>query len=169
MSDQVTEFEFEELSLEECEEVGGGILWTAVLGAIITAINGGIAAGEAVDMLGDQTSSGGGGVSYPTGGFGSDIRLKTDIKEEGRIEHLGLTVYSWEYTNAPGERFVGVMAQDLLAREQLAHAVFTFHDGPFAGFYGVDYAALGLRCLPADAFDGDVASLIVSKDALATA
>ena len=97
------------------------------------------------------------------GGFGSDRRIKQDIRAEGCISQLGLTAYTWEYTNAPGERFVGVMAQDLLARGNFASAVFTFQDGPFEGFYGVDYAALGLRCLPVEAWDGDVASLIVSE------
>ncbi|MFT7374059.1 MAG: hypothetical protein ACI9T9_002761 [Oleiphilaceae bacterium] len=103
------------------------------------------------------------------GGFGSDIRLKQDIKVEGHIDHLDVTVYSWEYKNFPGERFVGVMAQDLLARTDLADSVFTFKEGVFEGFYGVDYAKLGLRCIPSEAFDGDVATLIVSNKVMAAA
>jgi hypothetical protein len=94
---------------------------------------------------------------------GSDLRLKADIRVEGQLPHLGLTVYSWEYTMMPGERFVGVMAQDLLANAELAAAVFTFTDGPFKGYFGVDYAALGLRCLPAEAFTGDVSQLMVKQ------
>ena len=97
------------------------------------------------------------------GGFGSDIRLKQNIRSEGELDALGVTVYSWEYKDAPGERFVGLMAQDLLARSDLKHAVFTFEEGPFAGFYGVQYNALGLAMLPVEAWDGDVHSLIVDQ------
>lgn len=97
------------------------------------------------------------------GGFGSDIRLKQDIHCEGAIDTLGVKVYSWEYKDYPGERFVGLMAQDLLARPDLAHAVFTFNEGPFAGFYGVNYGALGMTMLPEEAWDGDVCSLMLNQ------
>ncbi|MBF9046699.1 hypothetical protein LSUCC0031_06165 [Rhodobacterales bacterium LSUCC0031] len=102
-----------------------------------------------------------------SGGFGSDIRIKTDVRVEGHLSSHALTIYSWEYTDLPGERFVGVMAQDLLARADLASAVFTFAEGPFKGFYGVNYDQLGLRCLPAEAFNGDVNSLLLQEHATA--
>lgn len=158
-----------ELSINECDQVGGGLVYIGVIYAIkaaMVAAKLGISFGEAIHLLGKNSTI---TVSDNNIGGGSDRRIKQDVKEEGRIAHLDLTVYSWEYINAPGERFVGVMAQDLLAREELAHSVFTFEEGPFKGFYGVDYAALGLRCITAEAFDGDVATLITHKDALLAA
>ena len=89
--------------------------------------------------------------------------MKQDIQCEGAIDTLGVKVYSWEYKDYPGERFVGLMAQDLLARPDLAHAVFTFDEGPFAGFYGVNYGALGMTMLPEEAWDGDVCSLMLNQ------
>jgi hypothetical protein len=159
-----------ELSINECDQVGGGLVGISaalyMIKVAIVAAKLGISIGQAIALLGKNTTI---TVSNNNTGFGSDRRIKQDVKEEGRIAHLDLTVYSWEYINAPGERFVGVMAQDLLAREELAHSVFTFEEGPFKGFYGVDYAALGLRCITAEAFDGDVATLITHKDALLAA
>lgn len=165
-----------ELSMEECDQVGGGVivigLATGIYMAtgtiagvklIATAATAAAALAAWWHSANLQTKP----VSYPTGGFGSDRRIKQDIRAEGEIADLNLMSYTWEYKSVPGERFVGVMAQDLLAREDLKSSVFTFTDGPFEGFYGVDYAALGLRCLPTEAWDGDVASLVVSETALA--
>jgi len=166
MADQ--NYEIEELNLDEMDEVSGGIFPAlvfggyAALGALITIINGGVAAGKVVELVDDLDEASDRPPISSGGGFGSDIRLKQAVSHEGRISSLDVDVYSWEYKQFPGERFVGVMAQDLLARKDLSHAVFTFKEGAFKGFYGVDYAALGLRCLPEEAFDG-VASLLAQE------
>jgi hypothetical protein len=68
----------------------------------------------------------------------SDRRLKAAIHYAGRRAD-GLKLYSWHYTGS-GRRFVGPIAQDLLADLRFAGAVFTDHDG----FMWVDFAHLGL-------------------------
>ncbi len=150
-----------ELTLADCDEVAGG------RAGIITGIVrfGRITIKASTKQGSNNPPRRPRGLNFGSSG-GSDIRLKTAIRVEGEIAHLGLSLYSWEYTALPGERFVGVMAQDLLARADLAPAVFTFVDGPFAGYYGVDYARLGLRCLPADDFAGDVSALVIGQPAL---
>lgn len=75
----------------------------------------------------------------------SDRRLKTDIKVVGLVEDLGIKLYSWKYRNDDLTRYVGVMAQDLLARPDLAHAVVIAYEGEFAGYYAVNYQELGLK------------------------
>ena len=100
--------------------------------------------------------------NFPAGGGGSDRRIKTDIVVVGRIERLGIDLYAWRYRNDDPTRYVGVMAQDLLARPDLAHAVFTIPDGAFAGFYAVDYAALGLSMTTEEAWRGKDASSIAA-------
>lgn len=169
-----------ELSPAQCETVAGGA-WQ-LLGMLVATKIGVLLKGALIKNLPKQSR----GFAYPStqhsrsrqasakkvrnamsGGFGSDIRIKTDVRVEGHLSSHALTVYSWEYTDLPGERFVGVMAQDLLARADLASAVFTFAEGPFKGFYGVNYDQLGLRCLPAEAFNGDVNSLLLQEHATA--
>ena len=83
----------------------------------------------------DAMVSGGGG------GGPSDQRLKADITRVGQTSD-GITLYAFRY-HGDERRFVGVMAQDLLASERFRHAV---HRGKH-GFYVVDYAALGLRMM----------------------
>jgi hypothetical protein len=140
---------------------GAHFIWIAIAAAIAKMIE-----LERENNAGRKYKNGPDHVSHVGTGFGGfDRRIKQEIREEGRIEALDLTIYSWEYKIAAGERFVGVMAQDLLARPDLAAAISTFKDGPFEGFYRADYAALGLRCLHAEAWDGNVASLIVREDA----
>ena len=78
------------------------------------------------------------------GGSGSDRRIKQDIVRLTHLPDLGIDLYAWRYINDDPTRYVGVMAQDLLARPDLAHAVSTAEVGEFAGFYQVDYNALGL-------------------------
>jgi hypothetical protein len=78
------------------------------------------------------------------GGSGSDRRIKQDIVRLTHLHDLGIDLYAWRYINDDPTRYVGVMAQDLLARPDLAHAVSTAEVGEFAGFYQVDYNALGL-------------------------
>jgi hypothetical protein len=68
----------------------------------------------------------------------SDARLKQDLK---RIETLpnGLPLYAFHY-KGDSRWFSGVLAQDVFARPDLAHAVSRGADG----FLRVNYAALGL-------------------------
>lgn len=82
----------------------------------------------------------------------SDIRLKTDIRKIGQVEHLGVQLYSWRYIDGDNARFVGVMAQELLENPRLNHAVFTFSEGPLTGHYGVNYDALGINFLSEAAY-----------------
>ncbi len=80
------------------------------------------------------------------GGIGnaSDIRLKTDIREVGKLES-GITLYQYRYKAVEGfdgtldteTVFVGVMAQDLLKTHPAA--VIVGNDG----FYRVDYSRIG--------------------------
>ena len=154
-----------ELKKSELMKVSGG----SGLGGIVKA---GWALGKALgkaavkieklDTKKPVTGSGGSQASQGSG-FGSDRRLKHSIRAEGKIESLDLAVYSWEYHSLPGERFVGVMAQELLARPDLSDAVFTFESGIFKGFYGVNYDSLGLRCVPQEDFNGDVNTLQIQK------
>jgi hypothetical protein len=72
-------------------------------------------------------------------GLVSDARLKKDISPVGCLES-GVILYSYRYLG--DERtFVGVMAQELLAKPEFQHAVVTGADG----FYRVNYNALGLE------------------------
>lgn len=84
---------------------------------------------------------------FGDGPGGSDRRIKTDIEKVGHLKELGVDLYAWRYRNDDPTRYVGVVAQDLLARPDLAHAVVTAEDGEFRGFYAVDYQALGLRMI----------------------
>ena len=161
-----------ELTLGETEQVAGGFGFTGLvmLSWFFAGVNTGKATAEFGKIMSDGNGSGNthaGTASNSNTGFGSDLRLKCDVTVEGELVDLNITVYSWEYKDHPGERFVGVMAQDLLAREDLKSSVFTFTSGPFAGFYGVDYASLGLRCLPFEAWDKKVESLVERKLELA--
>lgn len=183
------EFEgIEFLSADLADQVSGGVSVPTAAGAVKIGLGGGFLAFQVAFGVGGimvamatlfhhlgwtdevenangegstirKVTSGGGNSAFG----GSDIRLKQDIRCEGAIDTLGVKVYSWEYKDYPGERFVGLMAQDLLARSDLAHAVSTFDEGPFAGFYGVNYGALGMTMLPEEAWDGDVRSLMLNQ------
>lgn len=76
---------------------------------------------------------------------GSDVRIKKDIQLVGHDDRLDLPIYSWQYKNNDDARYVGVIAQDLLQKENLSDHVYLISGGEFRGFYGVDYDALGLR------------------------
>lgn len=69
----------------------------------------------------------------------SDIRLKIDIQLLTTLED-GMKIYSFRY-HWSDEVFVGIMAQDCLEHPEWKKAVCIRPDG----FYGVDYAKLGLR------------------------
>lgn len=58
----------------------------------------------------------------------------------------GIRLHEFSYLG-DARRFVGVMAQELLADERFAHAVSVGADG----FYRVDYASLGLGHLTSEA------------------
>jgi hypothetical protein len=75
----------------------------------------------------------------PAVGIASDRRIKSDIKEIGRLEN-GIKIYSFKYIWEDKVR-VGVIAQDLLERPDTKDAVLTLANG----LLGVDYAAIGLR------------------------
>jgi hypothetical protein len=178
-SEQMTEVStMRELTLEECDQVSGGVVLLGVsigisslvalkiginvgssmAGIIAILDNNGLYNRDSLEQIAGSTQH----AHSNGGGFGSDRRIKTDVQLVGHLDHLELDVYSWEYTNEPGTRYVGVMAQDLLAREDLSHAVFVFEDGPHKGFYGVDYSALGLTCVRESEFDGNVDALLVT-------
>lgn len=171
----------QELTSDECDQVGGGVV---LLGTTIAISTGGVVAagstGKAMaamvaafdqagwtdstgggdsGAIGDVTDGDAGTVSSGMGGP-SDYRIKTAIEEVGYLEHLGLTVYAWSYINHDATRYVGVMAQDVLANEEIVGAVFVFEDGEYEGYYGVNYAMLGLNLVREDQFDGNVESLI---------
>jgi hypothetical protein len=154
-----------ELSSKECGTVSGGIaplLILKIVAGVKYLISGASLVHSRMAFGKKGTKPARNRKPLPRG-VRSDARLKANVRVEGTLPTNCLTVYSWEYKNLPGERFVGVMAQDLLARDDLASAVFTFTEGPFKGFYGVNYDQLGLRCLPAEAFNGDVNSLLLQE------
>ena len=69
----------------------------------------------------------------------SDRRLKQDIELVGRDERTGLNLYEFAYKYEPGQRWRGVMADEVL--QVMPSAVHTNEEG----FMSVDYAALGLE------------------------
>jgi hypothetical protein len=77
----------------------------------------------------------------------SDIRLKHDIDYLATLDG-GLKLYAFSYLG-DDRRFIGVMAQDLLADGRYAGAVSIGDDG----YYRVDYDMLGLGYLGTDAMD----------------
>ena len=84
------------------------------------------------DDYGDGNAGSGSGYSA------SDARLKRDITYVATLQN-GIKVYSFHYRNDE-RRFVGVMAQDLVADPRFRHAVKT----DVSGYYVVDLSALGL-------------------------
>jgi hypothetical protein len=86
----------------------------------------------------------------PTTPVFSDQRIKQNIQVVGSIERLGLSVYAWRYRNNDPIHYVGIMAQDLLKRADLSHAVTTIQGGPFTGYHAVDYSILGLQMTTMD-------------------
>lgn len=75
----------------------------------------------------------------PAAGLAADQRMAADVRSIGKLEN-GLTVYSFRYLWEDQIR-VGVLAQDVLGRDELKQHVITLANG----LLGVDYAALGLR------------------------
>ncbi len=68
----------------------------------------------------------------------SDRRLKTNIVLVGKDGRTGLNVYEYEFKNGNGQRWRGVMADEV--REKYPRAVFRVGE-----FDAVDYAALGMK------------------------
>jgi hypothetical protein len=77
----------------------------------------------------------------------SDARLKHDIQALERLPN-GLTLYRFRY-NSGGPAMVGVMAQEVL--RVMPEAVAIGADG----YYRVDYARLGIRCVPFDVWGAE--------------
>ena len=71
----------------------------------------------------------------------SDSRLKADLQQVGALPN-GLPLYAYHY-KGDDRVFVGVIAQEVLARSDLRQAV---HQGA-DGFYRVDYEAIGARLI----------------------
>ena len=74
-----------------------------------------------------------GGAAKAYTAFGSDIRLKQNIKRVGTDERTQLPIYEFEYKATPGERFRGVMAHEV--EVNFPDAVVTRADGYKAVFY----------------------------------
>ena len=68
----------------------------------------------------------------------SDVRLKTDIEQVGTTVY-GLPLFHFRYKDGDGERFQGVMAQDVL--KVMPDAVSVGENG----FYRVHYGRLGIE------------------------
>lgn len=84
-------------------------------------------------LLGAGATLGAASIKY------SDRRLKQDITLVGRDEHTGLNLYEFSYTLTPHQRWVGVMADEVL--QVMPSAVHTNEEG----FMSVDYGALGIE------------------------
>jgi len=74
-----------------------------------------------------------GGAAKAYTAFGSDVRLKQNIKRVGTDERTQLPIYEFEYKATPGERFRGVMAHEV--EVNFPDAVVTRADGYKAVFY----------------------------------
>ena len=74
----------------------------------------------------------------------SDRRLKQNIELVGRDERTMLPLYEFEYINGSGQRYIGVMAQDVLKSHP--DMVFTMPNG----FMSVNYTGLGIEMVEVD-------------------
>jgi hypothetical protein len=92
----------------------------------------------AVAYIGFHGDYGGGNAGSGSGYSASDARLKRDVTYVATLQN-GIKAYSFRYWNDE-RRFVGVMAQDLVADPRFRHAVKT----DASGYYVVDLGALGL-------------------------
>ena len=79
----------------------------------------------------------GAGATYAT--FGSDRRLKDNIRFCTVDPATELNLYEFNYINDPDRTFIGVMADEVM--ERFPHAVIEQEDG----YYAVDYGELGLE------------------------
>ena len=79
----------------------------------------------------------GAGATYAT--FGSDRRLKDNIRFCTVDPATELNLYEFNYINDPDRTFIGVMADEVM--ERFPHAVIEQEDG----YMAVDYAELGLE------------------------
>ena len=79
----------------------------------------------------------GAGATYAT--FGSDRRLKDNIRFCTVDPATELNLYEFNYINDPDRTFIGVMADEVM--ERFPQAVIEQEDG----YYAVDYAELGLK------------------------
>lgn len=86
----------------------------------------------------------------------SDVRLKRDVRALATLED-GLKLYSYRYVWDDAVH-VGVMAQDLLARDDLKDAVRLTDDG----VYVVNYGMLGLKLATYEAWQRDGLSSVLS-------
>ena len=96
-------------------------------------------------MPSNMSSAGGGNSDLGPAPTPSDRGLKHTIELVDVLEN-GLRLYAYKYLG-DDRCFVGVMAQDLADDKHLAHAVRYGADG----FMRVDYAALGLTVIGAEA------------------
>jgi hypothetical protein len=69
----------------------------------------------------------------------SDRRLKDDIKLVGVDERTGLNLYEFTYKDGSGQKYIGVMADEV--KVNFPEAVFTMPDG----FDAVNYEKLGIE------------------------
>jgi hypothetical protein len=86
--------------------------------------------------------AGGATKMYSAGMFGSDIRLKSNVKEVGKDARTGLTLYEFNYKWDNARKFIGVMAHEVI--KKFPEAVSNL-GGMFDGYMGVDYRMLGLE------------------------
>ena len=82
-------------------------------------------------FLGDLGGVLGGGAAAYTA-FGSDRRLKENIKEVGVDQRTSLTLYEFNYIDRPGTTYVGVMADEV---ERIYPEAVTEVDGYLAVYY----------------------------------
>ncbi|WP_246697931.1 tail fiber domain-containing protein [Rhizobium sp. WYCCWR 11128] len=110
---------------------------------------------------GSSGSSGSSSSSSSSGGWGSDRRLKTDIRRLGTSAE-GIPVYAFRYIWG-GPLFVGTMAQDLLAIRPEA-VIETA-----SGYYMVDYDKLDIAMIslpePASGLAAEAAMALATRAA----
>lgn len=83
----------------------------------------------------------GGAAMWKAGMFGSDRRLKMNIKEVGRDERTMLPLYEFEYKSKPGTTYLGVMSDDV--RKKYPEMVVVMPNG----YDAVNYAGLGIEMI----------------------
>lgn len=129
----------------------GAVNFLADLARGVPTGGGGISQAQAAPGLLQRFGQGGQSFSQGVGGFGrgiggigsaistfSDRRLKNNIKHVDRKS--GFNIYEFAYNDIPGQRFQGVMAQEV--QSVRPDAVETIN-----GYLAVNYNALGLQMM----------------------
>jgi hypothetical protein len=123
--------------------IGSGLnMQLSGLGNVLNSQTQMAVAGSQDSFLGDVGGIMGGAAAMSKAGMFSDIRLKSNIKEVGKDDRTGLTLYEFNYKWDNAHKFIGVMAHEVI--KKFPEAVSNL-GGMFDGYMGVNYQMLGLE------------------------